>query len=107
LRQIALNSGLEPEKLIFHIQDEKKDVNFGYDFSIVDLSNPAAGEGNMFEKGIVDPLKVTRLALENAVSIVSTLVTTEAIIVDKPEPKEAAAPAGGMGGGMGGMGGMY
>jgi chaperonin GroEL len=54
----------------------------------------------MMKAGIVDPLKVTRLALENAVSIASTLVTTEAIVVDKPEPK-TPAPAGP---GMGGMG---
>jgi chaperonin GroEL len=56
---------------------------------------------DMMKAGIVDPLKVTRLALENAVSIASTLVTTESIVVDKPEPK-TPAPAGGMGG-MGGM----
>ncbi len=53
--------------------------------------------------GIVDPLKVTRLALEHAVSIASTLVTTEAIITDKPEPKTQAPMGGGMPGGMGGM----
>ncbi len=60
---------------------------------------------DMIQAGIVDPVKVTRLALENAVSIASTLVTTETIIVDKPEPKSDAA-GGGMGGGMPGMGGM-
>ncbi len=60
----------------------------------------------MMQAGIVDPLKVTRLALENAVSIASTLVTTESIVVDKPEPKTSAGGGGGMGGGMGGMGGM-
>ena len=60
---------------------------------------------DMMKAGIVDPLKVTSLALENAVSIASILVTTEAIIVDKPEPK-SPMPTGGMPGGMGGMGGM-
>jgi chaperonin GroEL len=60
---------------------------------------------DMISAGIVDPVKVTRLALENAVSIASTLVTTETIIVDKPEPKsDSPAMGGGMPGGMGGMG---
>jgi chaperonin GroEL len=57
---------------------------------------------DMMKAGIVDPLKVTRLALENAVSIASTLITSEAIIVDKPEPKTPSMPVG-MPGGMGGM----
>ena len=54
----------------------------------------------MFEAGIVDPAKVTRSALQNAASIAAMVLTTECIIVDKPEPKDGA-PAGG-GGGMGG-----
>ena len=52
----------------------------------------------MMKSGIVDPVKVTRLALENAVSIASTLVTSEAIVVDKPEPKSPKPMPGGMGG---------
>ena len=63
----------------------------------------AKGKKDLMKAGIVDPVKVTRLALENAVSIASTLVTSEAIVVDKPEPKPLA-PVGGPG--MGGMGGM-
>ena len=57
----------------------------------------------MFKFGVIDPAKVTRTALEDAASVAGLLITTEAMIADKPEPK--AAP-GGMPGGMGGMGGM-
>ena len=59
---------------------------------------------DMYAEGIVDPAKVTRSALENAVSIASMLLTTECAIIDKPEPKPA--PAMPDMGGMGGMGGM-
>ncbi|MDR3641998.1 MAG: chaperonin GroEL [Candidatus Doudnabacteria bacterium] len=105
LRQIAENSGVEPTGVITYIQSGG--LHAGYDFTKYDEADWTLGqEADMMKAGIVDPLKVTRLALENAVSIASTLVTTEAIIVDKPEPKEPAAPGGGMGGGMGGMGGM-
>jgi chaperonin GroEL len=77
----------------------------GYDFLAFEETNWAAGQReDMISAGIVDPVKVTRLALENAVSIASTLITTGAVIVDEPE-KEKASPAAGMGGGMG-MGGM-
>ncbi|MEG3888036.1 TCP-1/cpn60 chaperonin family protein, partial [Microcoleus sp. herbarium19] len=55
---------------------------------------------DMFEAGIVDPAKVTRSALQNAASIAGMVLTTECIVVDKPEPKEGAAAGGG--GGMGG-----
>jgi chaperonin GroEL len=100
LRQIAQNSGVEPTNIIIFIQG--KGVHAGYDFTKYDGSDWQTGVvEDMMKAGIVDPLKVTRLALENAVSIASTLVTTEAIVVDKPEPK--TPPAGGMGGGMGGM----
>ncbi|MFL5337253.1 MAG: TCP-1/cpn60 chaperonin family protein, partial [Geminicoccaceae bacterium] len=59
--------------------------------------------GNLIEMGIIDPAKVTRSAVENAASIAGMILTTDALISDKPEP----APAGGgMPGGMGGMGGM-
>lgn len=96
LKQIAANSGIEVTGILAKIQEGSSQAQ-GYDFS-------AGKEVDMIEAGIVDPLKVTRLALENAVSIASTLVTTESIIVDKPEPK---TPDAGMGaGGMPGMGGM-
>ena len=58
---------------------------------------------DMISAGIVDPTKVTRSALENAASIASTLLTTESLVADKPQPPAPAAPAPD----MGGMGGMY
>ena len=57
---------------------------------------------DMIGAGIVDPAKVTRSALENAASVSSMVLTTEALVADKPEPPAPAAPAG-----MGGMDGMY
>lgn len=102
LRQIAENSGVEPTGIITFIQTASGHA--GYDFTKYNEGDWTAGKvDDMMKVGIVDPAKVTRLALENAVSIASTLVTTEAIVVDKPEPKAPAIPAGG---GMGGMGGM-
>lgn len=102
LRQIAQNSGVEPTGIITFIQT--KGSHAGYDFTKYDGSDWQTGVvEDMMKAGIVDPLKVTRLALENAVSIASTLVTTEAIVVDKPEAKTAEPAPSGMGGGMGGM----
>jgi chaperonin GroEL len=104
LRQIAENTGVEPSGIVAYVQSSGE--HEGYDFMDFDEMNWAKGKKDLMQAGIVDPVKVTRLALENAVSIASTLVTAEAIVVDKPEPK-SDAPAGGMPGGMGGMGGMY
>lgn len=102
LRQIAQNSGVEPTGIITFIQDGGKHA--GYDFTKYDEADWIKGKvEDMMKVGIVDPVKVTRLALENAVSIASTLVTTEAIVVDKPEPKTHEPANPGMGGGMGGM----
>lgn len=106
LRQIAENAGIEPTGILSYVQSSDKDY-CGYDFSkYLEGSWEAGKVEDMMSAGIVDPVKVTRLALENAVSIASTLVTTEAIVVDKPEPKPATGGAPDMGG-MGGMGGMY
>ncbi len=102
LKQIAQNAGVEPSGIITHVQTAG--VHAGYDFSNYDGANWEEGKrDDMIAAGIVDPVKVTRLALENAVSIASTLVTTETIIVDKPEPKSDAPQMPP----MGGMGGMY
>lgn len=104
LRQIAENAGAEPSGIINYVQSASGHA--GYDFSNFDEMKWEQGKKeDMISAGIVDPVKVTRLALENAVSIASTLVTTETIVVDKPEPKSDAPqmPAGG----MGGMGGMF
>ncbi len=101
LRQIAENAGAEPSGIINYIQSATGHA--GYDFSDYDEMNWQSGKkDDMIAAGIVDPVKVTRLALENAVSIASTLVTTETIIVDKPEPKSESQQMPPMG-----MGGMY
>ena len=98
-RQIANNAGVEGSVIVEQIKREGK----GY--------NAATGEfGDLIAQGIVDPAKVSRSAIQNAASIAGMVLTTECLVVEKPEPK-AAAPAGGGGGGgmpgMGGMGGMY
>jgi chaperonin GroEL len=105
LRTMADNVGMEPSGIINFIQNSSG--LSGYDFTKYDELNWELGkQEDMIAAGIVDPVKVTRLALENAVSIASTLVTTETVIVDKPEPKSdaGAGMGGGMPGGMGGMG---
>ncbi len=93
LRQIAINAGLEGSVILDKVASS--DVGVGYD--VVSESYV-----NMIEKGIVDPAKVTRSALQNAASVASMLLTTESIVADKPEKPDPAAAAG-MGGGMGGM----
>mgnify|MGYP000927510238 FL=1 len=95
LRQIAINAGIDGSIIVNNILTAKKPFTFGYDA----LKNEY---GDMVERGIIDPTKVTRSALQNAASVASTLLTTESVVADIPEP-EPAAQAGGMGGGMGGM----
>ena len=93
VRKIASNAGLEGSVIVNRILDCGK---LGYGFNV------ATEEfGDMIELGIVDPTKVSRSALQNATSVASMVVTTEALVADIPEP-EPAAPAAGMGG-MGGM----
>ncbi|GGL97309.1 chaperonin GroEL [Deinococcus aerophilus] len=95
-RQIAANAGEEGSVIVNAVINSDK-PRFGF--------NAATGEyvDDMIAAGIVDPAKVTRTALQNAASIGALILTTEAIVSDKPE-KAAPAPAGGMGGGdMGGM----
>ena len=100
LKQIAINSGVEPTGIISFIQTSDL-PHCGYDFTKYIPANWEAGKiDDMMKAGIVDPLKVTRLALENALSIASILITMEAAVVDKPEKKDHANE-GGMPGGMG------
>ncbi|WP_109829710.1 chaperonin GroEL [Reichenbachiella versicolor] len=95
LRTIVGNAGGEGSVVVNKVAEGKAD--FGYNAATDTYEN-------MFAAGIIDPTKVTRLALENAASIASLLLTTEAAIADQPEPEGAAAPAmPPMGGGMGGM----
>lgn len=94
IRTIAANAGQEGSVIVERLKKEK--VGTGY--------NAATGEWvNMFEAGIIDPVKVTRSALQNAASVAAIFLTTEAVIADKPEKDKGA---GGMPGGMDGMGGM-
>ena len=95
IRQICGNAGVEGAVVIDKVRHGKED--FGY--------NAASGEyEDLLKSGVIDPKKVTRIALQNAASVASLLLTTECAIAEKP--KEEAAPAM-PGGGMGGMGGMY
>jgi len=100
LRQIALNAGEEGAVIVGRVR-ENKDDNFGY--------NADNGEfGDMVKAGVIDPAKVTRLALQNAASIAGLMLTTEALVADIREDDKKAAAAGGHGGPPGGgMGGMY
>ena len=91
LKRIAENAGQNGAVIAERVKEKEFNVGF----------NAATNEFvDMFEAGIVDPAKVTRSALQNAASIAGMVLTTECIVVDKPEPKDGAAPAGGgMGGG--------
>ncbi|MGH1368520.1 MAG: chaperonin GroEL [Maritimibacter sp.] len=99
LRQIAENAGVDGAVVAGKIR-ESADLTFGFNAQTEEY-------GDMFAFGVIDPAKVTRTALEDAASIAGLLITTEAMVADKPEPAGAAA-GGGMPdmGGMGGMGGM-
>ncbi|MDX2307252.1 MAG: chaperonin GroEL [Hyphomicrobium sp.] len=94
IRQIAENAGVEGSIVVGKVL-EQKGATFGYDAQ--------AGEyGDMLEKGIIDPAKVVRTALQDAASIAGLMITTEAAVADRPKKDSG----GGMPGGMGGMGGM-
>jgi len=96
LRQIVSNSGEDASVILNAVAEGTG--NYGFD--------AATGEfGDMIELGIIDPTKVTRLALQNAASVAGLLLTTEAMIADVPKDDAAASPMPDMGG-MGGMGGM-
>jgi chaperonin GroEL len=95
LRHIAANAGFEGAVKVREVADAKGSIGL----------NAATGElVDLVKAGVIDPAKVTRSALQNAASIAALLLTTEAIVADKPEA-DAGMPGGG-GGGMGGMGGM-
>jgi chaperonin GroEL len=98
MRKIAENAGQNGDVIIQNVRQAQQaagDYNIGY--------NVLSGEYvNMIKEGIIDPAKVTRGALENAASIASMILTTEALITDIPE-EEPPMPPGGPGGGMGGF----
>ena len=95
MRQIALNAGHEGAVIVGRVRESKED-NFGFDAETGEF-------GDMVKAGVIDPAKVTRLALQNAASIAALMLTTEALIADIKEDDKKAAAAGGHGGGMGGM----
>src|SRR5438093_3713309 len=92
-RQIAENSGTDGSIIVGKLMDSK-DANYGYDAQKGEFTD-------MIQAGIIDPTKVVRHALQDAASVAGLLVTTEAMVAEKPEPK--GAPAMPPGGGMGGM----
>jgi len=96
LRQIVINSGLEGSIVVQKVREGKDD--FGYNARTDEYQN-------LKKAGVIDPTKVTRIALENAASIASMMLTTEAVIVDKPEESKGGGHGhgGGMPGGMEGM----
>ena len=94
MRQIAQNSGHEGALVVGRVR-ESKEENFGF--------NAETGEfGDLVKAGVIDPAKVTRLALQNAASIVSLMLTTEVLIADIKGEEKAVAASAGYGGGMGG-----
>ena len=99
MKQIAINAGFDAGVVVDKVANNS-DKNIGF--------NAATGEYvDMFKDGIIDPTKVERIALQNAVSVASLLLTTEATISDVKEDTPPPAPMPDMGGGMGGMPGMY
>ena len=98
LRQIAENAGVDGSVVAGKIR-ESSDLAFGYNAQTDEY-------GDMFKFGVIDPAKVVRTALEDAASVAGLLITTEAMVADKPQKEGAGAGAGGGMPDMGGMGGM-
>ncbi|MFH0804895.1 MAG: chaperonin GroEL [Patescibacteria group bacterium] len=96
IRQIAYNAGKEGSVIVEQVKKEKGNIGYNADTDVFE---------DLVAKGIVDPTKVTRSALQNAASAAAMLLTTEAVVTDIPEKKDGPG-MGGMGGGMPGMGGM-
>ncbi|MBU1742842.1 MAG: chaperonin GroEL [Proteobacteria bacterium] len=97
VRQIANNAGFEGSIVVEKVKNEKQAVGF----------NAETGEyEDLMKSGIIDPTKVVRFALQNAASVAGLLLTTEAMVAEKPKDDKGGMP-GGMPGGMGGMEGMY
>jgi len=92
-RQIAINAGEDGSVIVGKIL-KKDQYAYGFDSQ--------TGDVNLVSKGIIDPTKVVRTAIQNAASVVALLITTEALVAEIPK-KQAAGPAMPPGGGMGGM----
>jgi chaperonin GroEL len=100
IRWIVKNAGEDPGVILGKIE-AKSEVDYGFNVMTMEF-------GSMLTAGIIDPAKVTRSAVQNAASVATMVLTTEALVTDIPEEKPAMPGPGGMGGmpGMGGMGGM-
>jgi chaperonin GroEL len=96
IRQIANNAGFEGSVVAEHVKNEKGAMGFNAESGAYE---------DLMEAGVIDPTKVTRYAIQNAASVASLLITTEAMIAEKPKKEAPMPPMGG--GGMGGMEGMY
>ena len=94
LRQICANAGIEGSIVVQKIKEGKDDFGFN---ARTEKYEP------LLKAGVIDPTKVTRVALENAASVAGMLLTTECVLADKKEDNPPMMPPGGMGGGMGGM----
>ncbi len=94
IRQIANNAGFEGSVVVEKVKAEKGSFGFNADTGTYE---------DLMKAGVVDPTKVTRFALQNAASVASLLLTTEAMVAEKPKEKEPAMPPMPPGGGMGGM----
>ncbi len=94
VRQIAINAGVDGSVVVENVKRSKK-AGYGYDAKVDEY-------GIMTDRGIIDPTKVTRSALQNAASIAAMVLTTESLVCDIPAPEPAAPAAGNAG-----MGGMY
>ncbi|HXD94267.1 MAG TPA: chaperonin GroEL [Bacteroidia bacterium] len=94
LRQIVANCGLEGSIVVQKVKEGKDDYGFNARTEVYE---------NLLKAGVIDPTKVTRIALENAASVAGMLLTTECVLADKKEEKPAMGMPGGMDGGMGGM----
>jgi chaperonin GroEL len=92
IRQIVVNSGIEGSIVVQKVKEGKGDYGFNARTEVYE---------NLFKAGVIDPTKVTRIALENAASIAGMLLTTECVVADKPKKEEPHMPAGAPG--MGGM----
>ena len=98
IRMIAENAGADSGWVLKTVEENKGSADFGFNAMTMQF-------GSMIAAGVIDPVKVTRSAVQNAVSVGMMILTTEALITDIPEKKDAPS-GGGMPGGMGGMGGM-
>jgi chaperonin GroEL len=94
LRIIAENAGVEGSVVLMNILEKKGAYGFNARTEVYE---------DLKKAGVIDPLKVTRIALENAGSIAAMILTTECVINDKPEPQDGGGHAPSMPGGMGGM----